>query len=224
MTLTCLWKLWIVGFQSLLIKSVGRTICDSWRRNDDNCFRQCLCPESHYLMPEILSCGPTSEFAVDDRPWGMWWWLESPRAVMLLMPLTCVSLVTLVWLRSCTCGLGCCFSSSHKLEKDWELMVLLSSINTFHSQCVILVITGERSSGLEWPPSHPKKHNCQEAFPALWAFSSEITPLSFAARAGPCGPDCVCPHECSLMCSGWWSPGSCGVQLPKLFWLHSTWL
>lgn len=159
----------------------------------------------------------------------MWWWLESPSAVMLLTPLNCVSIVTLVWHRHCTCGLGCMFfflpQTGKRLAVN-RVVVIHQYLPYPVCHTGVLVITVERRSGLEWPPSHPKNHNWQEAFPALWAFSSEITTLPFAARAGPCGPAvfACCHYEWSLVCFGWWSPRCCGIQLSKLFWLQSVWL
>lgn len=161
----------------------------------------------------------------------MWWWLESPRAVMLLTPLNCVSAVTLAWHRLCTCGLSCMFfflpQTGKRLEVN-HVVVIHQYLPCSVCHTAILVITGERRSGLEWPLLCPKKWNCQEAFPALWTFSSEITTLPLLQEQDSVGQSLfACYHQqilVCLVCFGWWSPRCYGIQLSKLFWLQSIWL
>lgn len=94
---------------------------------------------------------------------------------MLLTPLNCVSVLTLVWHRWCTCGLGCIFSFLPQTGKRLEVHHAVVHQYLLYLVCCtgIRVISVERRTILEWPSFFSfLRTELPGSFSALWAFSS----------------------------------------------------
>lgn len=125
----------------------------------------------------------------------MWWWVESHDAAMLLTPLNCVSLLTLVWHRCCTCGLGCVFSFLPQTGKRLEVnhVVVHQYLPYSVHRTGILVIVGEKSTVLEWPSFfRSREQNCQEAFLPCRHSPLKYTQCLFLHEQDSCWVVCIC--------------------------------
>lgn len=157
----------------------------------------------------------------------MWWRVESHDAARLLMSSDRVGVLTLVWHRHHTCGLGYIFSFLPQTGKRLKVNHVVVHQYLPYSVCHtgILVIVGEKRAVLEWPFFfRSERKELPGSFFALWAFS-EVHSVFFCMNRTCVGYLPVATMigvGCAL--SGWCGPKCNRVHLSKIFLLQSIWL